>query len=63
MDVVTEPCPVMDRFILTPEDLKEYEQLQKTASERIVKGIVEDTDFSREVVDSNTRHGYYIVKG
>ena len=62
-DLVTKPTPVMDKFILTPEDLKEYENLMKTAPERIVRGVVEDTDFTREVVDSNTRHGYYIVKG
>ncbi len=62
-DVVTEPTPVMDKFILTLEDLKEYKDLQKTAPERIIRGVVEDTDFTREVVDSNTRHGYYIVKG
>ena len=61
-DVVTEPTPVMDKFILTPEDLAEYEDLQKAAPERIIRGVVEDTDFTREVVDSNTRHGYYIVK-
>ena len=62
MDVVSTPTPVMDKFILTPEDLTEYEMLQKTAPERIVRGVVEDTDFTREVVDSSTRHGYYIVR-
>jgi len=61
-DVVSEPTPVMDKFILTPEDLVEYEELKKTAPERIIRGVVEDTDFTREVVDSNTRHGYYIVR-
>lgn len=61
-DVVTEPCPVMDKFILAPGDLAEYEELTKTNPERIVRVVIEDTDFTREVVDSNTRHGYFIVK-
>lgn len=62
MDVVTTPMPVMDKFLLTLEDLAEYEELQKSSPEKIVRGVVEDTDFTREVVDSNTRHGYYIVR-
>ena len=28
----------------------------------LLHDVVEDTDFTREVVDSNTRHGYYIIK-
>lgn len=62
-DIVTKPIPVMDRFILTPEDLKKYEEIRSNSPECIIRGVVEDTDFSREVVDSNTRHGYYIIKG
>lgn len=61
-DVVTEPTPVMDKFIFTPEDLVEYEELKTKCPEIIIRGVVEDTDFTREVVDSNTRHGYFIVK-
>lgn len=62
MDIVTKPTPVMDKFILTLEDLEEYKTLKNTTPEKIVRGVVEDTDFTREVVDSSTRHGYYIIK-
>ncbi len=60
-DIVTEPTPVMDKFILTPGDLVDYEELKKSSPEKIVRGVIEDTKFTREVVDSNTRHGYYII--
>lgn len=62
MDVVNEPNPVMVKFILTSEDFDNYERLQNTEPELIVRSVVKDTDFTREVVDSNTRHGYYIIK-
>jgi biotin carboxylase len=61
-NVVTEPTPVMDKFILTPEDLFEYERLKVMTPEKIIRGVVEDTNFTRKVVDSNTRHGYYVIK-
>lgn len=58
-DVVTKPTPVEVKFILKPEDMDEME---KVAPEIIIRKNVFDTDFNREVVDSNTRHGYYILK-
>ena len=62
LDVVTKPSPVRVQFILTPADLEEYENLKKKAPQYIYRGVVFDTDFDRVVVDSNTRHGYYIIK-
>lgn len=61
-DIVTPPVPCRDKFILTPEDLAECEALQRSAPERLVRVHIDDTDFGREVVDSNTRHGYFIVR-
>ena len=62
-DIVTEPSPVSIRFIITPDDLAEYEKLRRERPEAIVRADEFNTDFSQEVVDSSTRHGYYIIKG
>lgn len=57
-DVVTTPSPVEVRFILKPEDI---DIMEKEDTSKIIRIKVIDTDFNREVVDSNTRHGYYII--
>ena len=62
-DVVTEPTPVAIRFIIGPEDLEEYERLRREKPESIVRADEFNDNFDQEVVDSSTRHGYYIVKG
>ena len=62
LDMVTKPSPVRVQFILTPEDLEEYKKLKNKPLHNIYRGVVFDTDFDRAVVDSNTRHGYYIIK-
>mgnify|MGYP002624634495 CR=1 FL=1 len=59
-EVVTEPTPVEVKFIFSPEDITAMERVKP---EKLIRKHVFDTDFNREVVDSNTRHGYYIVKG
>ena len=61
-DVVTEPSPVYIRFILTKEDLEEYEKLAAEHPEHIVRAGDFSDNFDDVVVDSSTRHGYYIVK-
>lgn len=58
-DVVSEPSPVEVRFIFNKEDLQSMEREDPSM---IIRKTIFDTDFSREVKDSNTRHGYYIVK-
>ena len=58
-DVVSEPSPVEVKFIFASEDIQEME---KVSADKMIRKHVFDTDFTREVVDSNTRHGYYIVR-
>ncbi len=62
MDVVTKPTPVSVHFILTPDDLAKYEELKQNVPQSIYRAVISDTDFNRVVVDSNTRHGFYITK-
>lgn len=61
-DVVTEPSPVYIRFIFTREDREAYEKLKREHPERIARAGDFSENFDDEVVDSSTRHGYYIVK-
>lgn len=58
-DVIYEPHPVEVKFILTQSDL---DFMEKEDPSIILKKHIFDTDFSRKVIDSNTRHGYYIIK-
>lgn len=55
---VSEPKPVEIRFIVNLDDI---ETLKSIPAHRIIKKSEIDIDFEREVVDSNTRHGYYII--
>lgn len=62
LDVITDPSPVSIKFIIDRQDLQTYQALQKEHPERIVR-VGDFTDnFDEAVVDSSTRHGYYIVK-
>lgn len=47
------------RFILDESDLND---LRALSDKKIIKKVIYDYDFSRDVVDSNTRHGYYIME-
>ena len=47
---------------ITKEDLNVLLEKQKRCGEAIVRIDEIDADFDREVVDSSTRHGYYIEK-
>lgn len=60
--VVTEPSNVKVKFIMSREDLAELHRIQKVSPESIVRVAELDENFDREVVDSSTRHGYYIIK-
>lgn len=59
---VTVPTPVRIKFIMNRDDLTELNRLQKDQSERIIRVAELDEDFDRDVVDSSTRHGYYLIK-
>lgn len=60
--IVTEPSPVRVKFIMERKDLEKLHETLEKESERIVRVADLDEDFSKEVVDSSTRHGYYIIK-
>lgn len=60
--IVTEPSNVRIKFIMSKEDLAELNEVQKDLPESIVRVAELDENFDREVVDSSTRHGYYILK-
>ncbi len=61
-DIKQNPTPVHVRFIFTKEDLEEYNKLLAESPERIVRAGDFSDNFDEAVVDSSTRHGYYIVK-
>ncbi len=58
-DVITKPCPVAIRFIISEDDIAEFNNIEP---DRIIKRSEFDTSFDSEVKDSSTRHGYYIIK-
>lgn len=58
---ISVPSAVEIHFILNPIDLSRLNELQKT-TDTIVRIADIDNDFEREVIDSSTRHGYYIIK-
>lgn len=62
MDIVTDPAPVFVRFIFTPEDREKYESFKRAHPEMIVRAGEFSENYSDAVVDSSTRHGYYIVR-
>lgn len=47
------------KFILTKEDYNEFLKLKKICP--IVKYEINDTNFSRRILNSSDRHGYYII--
>ncbi len=59
--VLTKPSPVKISYIINENDYNEY-QKHKTAGDILRDGEL-NLDFTNEVVDSSTRHGFYIVKG
>ena len=57
-DLVSKPRKVMVKFIMNESDYHEFETIN---SETIIRSEIYDLEFDREVVDSSTRHGFYIV--
>ena len=60
-NVVTEPKAVHVLFILTKEDRETYEKILREHPEWIVRAGEFSENYDDDVVDSSTRHGYYIV--
>lgn len=61
-DIVSQPSDVKIKFIIDSDDIREFETIKENASDSIIRVGKIDTDFDREVTDSSTRHGYYIVR-
>ena len=61
-DLVTDPTPVRVKFIICESDKEIYERLCRDHPESIVRAGDFNDDFDKAVVDSSTRHGYYIEK-
>ena len=61
-DSICEPSSAEVKFIITEEDYLEFANFQKQNANYIVKIGEMDFDFGKEVLDSSTRHGYYILK-
>lgn len=60
-DIITTPSPVKVKFIMNKTDLDVYETIKKQKPSLLVRAAEIDEDFEREVIDSSTRHGYYII--
>lgn len=60
---ICDPAPVHIHFIITREDREAYDKLVQEHPEQIVKSGEFNMDFDHAVVDSSTRHGFYITKG
>lgn len=59
---VSKPEPVAIKYIVNKKDIIEFEKVQCENPNSIVFASNFDTDFDKEVVDSSTRHGYYIKR-
>ena len=60
--IVTKPTPVRVKFIMNKEDLDEFYRVKENRSDLIIRYDELDNDFTRDVVDSSTRHGFYVIK-
>lgn len=58
----SEPSPVRIRFVIREEDKEIYELLRREHPEAIIRAGEFSNNFEKAVVDSSTRHGYYIEK-
>lgn len=57
---ISEPRFVMVNFILSKKDYDCYLELKNNNAYKIIESNIYDLDFSKEVIDSSTRHGYYV---
>ncbi len=62
LDIITKPRPVAIKFIIESRDIEKYEEIRRNNPEIIIRTSKIDTNFENQVVDSSTRHGYYIIK-
>lgn len=60
-DLVSVPKAVTIKFILSEDDYNQYLNLKNDNIIKIIKEKIYDLNFDKEVVDSSTRHGYYIL--
>ena len=58
--VINKPKPVEIKFIINEEDYRDYEIFKKKSSNIIIRDGDINDNFENEVIDSSTRHGYYI---
>ena len=61
--VVTQPMPVMVKFIIENNDINTFKTVLCEKPTCIVRYSEIDNQFNKQVIDSSTRHGYYIVVG
>lgn len=61
-DIVSPPTPVRIKFIINKKDKEVYESLLSAHPESIIRAGEFDENFDNAVVDSSTRHGYYIER-
>lgn len=59
---VCSPCPVKVVFLLTKEDVNEYERLQREEPDRIIKLVSYNPENIGHITDSSNRGGCYIIK-
>lgn len=61
-EVRQKPYPVEIRFIIDKKDYEQYLSVLENDTSCIIKTGEIDCNFSNGVIDSSTRHGYYILK-
>lgn len=49
------------KFLLTEEDYEQYLHYMETGNKHIERALIFDSDFSKQILNSADRHGYYIV--
>ena len=59
---ISNPTNVEVRFIITEKDYFEMCEIKNKNNDVIIEVGNIDSNFTKDVVDSNTRHGHYIVK-
>lgn len=57
--ITSKPKKVMIKFIINEEDYSDFKKLNKSS---IIRSEIYNLDFNKEVIDSSTRHGFYIVE-
>ncbi len=58
-EIVTKPTAVAVDFVIKQEDI---ERIKTLGNDKLVRYKVYDNSFDRKIVDSSSRHGFYIYK-